>query len=227
MCQAFSCLITKRKKVYWKAGVDSHDTLQSMYVKKDKDLKDDKDAPHNTFARIEVNPANGNYLQPDTWVYNIDERVKPDWLNDSHEKLAMKACNQWKKKLYTFNVKEAIKPIHPFLLTPPAKITRKHILALKEWDSVRDSVWGSVWGSVRDSVRAYIGSLFPNIKKWKYVNNRKSPFQKIKGYPFQSAVKLWKQGLVPSFDGLNWRLHAHKDARVVFKITKEKLMKYT
>jgi len=221
-----------------------------MYVKKDKDLKDDKDAPHNTFARIEVNPANNNYLQPDTWVYTIDERVKPDWLNDSHEKLAMKALEQWKKKVYTFNVKEAIKPIHPFLLKPPAKITRKHILALKEWDSVGDSVWGSVWGgvwgsvgdsvwdsvrgsvrdsvwdSVRGSVWAYIGFLFPNIKKWKYVNNRKSPFQKIKGYPFQSAVKLWKQGLVPSFDGSIWRLHAHKNARVVFEITKEKLMKY-
>jgi len=83
-----------------------------------------------------------------------------------------------------------------------------------------------VWDSVGDSVGAYIGSLFPNIKKWKYVNNRKSPFQKIKGYPFQSAVKLWKQGLVPSFDGKNWRLHAGKKAKVVFEITKEKLMDY-
>ena len=106
------------------------------------------------------------------------------------------------------------------------------------WDSVRDSVWDSVWDSVRDSVgdsiwdsvrdsiedknliedsvgasiedsaRAYIGSMFPKIKKWKYVDYKKEPFKSIKGYPFQSAVDLWKMGLVSSFDGTTWRLHS-------------------
>ena len=40
MCQAFSCLITKSKKVYWEAGIDSHSELQEKFVKKDKELKD-------------------------------------------------------------------------------------------------------------------------------------------------------------------------------------------
>jgi len=273
MCQAMSMLITKRNKVYWKAGVDSHDTLHFMFVKKDKDLKDDKDAPNNTFARIEIKPENGDYLKPDKWIYTIDERVKPNFLNANHKKLAWKAWKEWKKEVYTFNVKEALKPIHPFLLTPPKKITQKHLEALKEWasvwasvrasvrasvwdsvrasvwDSVGDSVWDSVWASVGnsvgnsvgdsvgdsvgnsvwdsvgnsvwdsvwDSVWAYIGSLFPNIKKWKYVNNRKSSFQKIKGYPFQSAVKLWKMGLVPSYDGKIWRLHGNKKAKILWE----------
>ncbi len=77
-------------------------------------------------------------------------------------------------------------------------------------DSVGDSVWDSVGDSVRDSVwdsvRAYNGSLFPKIKKWKYCEKIKE-----KGYPFKSAVKLWKMGLVPSYDGKVWRLHGSKN----------------
>jgi len=76
-------------------------------------------------------------------------------------------------------------------------------------DSVRDSVWGSVGDSVRtsvrnsvwDSVMAYTSSLFPNIKKWKYVNHEDGV------NPFQSCIDLWKGGYVPSFDGKTWRLH--------------------
>jgi len=86
--------------------------------------------------------------------------------------------------------------------------------------SVRDSVgvyvWdfvcGSVWFSVRDSVWAYISSLFPNIKKWKYIEH-------IEGInPFQSCIDLWRSGFVPSYDGKTWRLHAGKDAKIVYEM---------
>jgi len=83
------------------------------------------------------------------------------------------------------------------------------------WDSiidsvvhnVRDSVVNSVW----DSVSAYIGSLFPNINKWKDKNHEQGK------YPFQSAVNLWYRGLVPSFDGKIWRLHSGEKAEVVWQ----------
>jgi hypothetical protein len=244
MCQAISILITKSKKVYWKAGVDSHDQLVELFKKKDKELKDDKKPPLNTFARIEIVPHDGNYLKPkQKWDYKIDEEVKPDWLDKSYEKPCRLAEKLWKKEIYSqFNLKEVLNPIYPFKIKPP-KITKKHIDVVKLWASVwdsvwasvrdsvwasvgasvwasvgasvRDSVWASVWDSVRDSVwdsvwasvGVYSGSMFPKIKKWKYVDKRKSPFNKIKGYPFQSAVWLWKQGLVASFDGSIWRLH--------------------
>ncbi len=88
------------------------------------------------------------------------------------------------------------------------------------WDSVRDSVrdpvWASVgdsvWDSVWDSVGAYIGSLFPSIKKWKYIKHAKGE------YPYQCCVDLWKRGFVPSFDGKSWRLHAGKDAKIVYTL---------
>ena len=79
------------------------------------------------------------------------------------------------------------------------------------WASVEASVGASVEASVRDSVWAYIGSLFPNIKEWKYIDHKKSD------YPFQSAVDLWKRGFVPSFDGKTWRLHSGKSAVIVYE----------
>jgi len=260
MCQAFSALVTKSKKVYWKTGVDSHDELQVMYVKKDKELKDDKEPPNNTFARIEIAPKNRDYLNPDKWIYNIDERVKPKWLKKSYEKPCREAWKLWKEEVYSLIDLEGLKNlIHPFKITPPKKITKKHLNLLRQWDSVWDSVRGSVWDSVRDSVRdsvggsvwdsvrdsvwdsvrgsvwdsvrdsvgdsvggsvggsvrdsvwAYTGSHF-EIKKWRYTDKIK-----IKGYPFQSVVKLWKMGLVPSYDGKVWRLHGGKKANILWE----------
>jgi len=88
------------------------------------------------------------------------------------------------------------------------------------WDSVRDSVWasvgasvgGSVRGSVWDSVGAYCGSLFPNITNWQCINHA------FGEYPFQPCVDLWRQGFVPSCgDGKIWRLHAGRDAAIVWE----------
>ncbi len=107
------------------------------------------------------------------------------------------------------------------------------------WDSVRDSVWDSVgdsvwysvgvsvwnsvwgdvgnsvenrvWDSVWDSVYAYISGLFPNIKNWKYIDHPEGV------NPLQPGINLWKAGLVPSYDGKKWRLHAGENAEVVWE----------
>ena len=139
-------------------------------------------------------------------------------------------------KLFGWNYTEAINPIHPFKIKPP-KITENEIALLKVWDSVGDSVrdsvrgsvrasiWGSVgasiwdsvrglvWDSVGDSVWGYIGSLFPDIKNWKYISHEKGI------YPYQCCVDLWKQGLVPSYDGKVWRLHGGPIAKILFEFT--------
>jgi hypothetical protein len=80
------------------------------------------------------------------------------------------------------------------------------------WDSVGASVGASVWDSVGASVGAYIGSLFPGITTWKYVEY--TPGE----YPFASAADLWRMGLVPSYDGKLWHLHAGPDGRIVWPI---------
>src|SRR3990172_9396966 len=174
MCKAVSILITKSKKVYWKGGVDSHDELQTLYVKKDKELKYDVMPPENTFARIEINPKDGNYLNPkQKWVFKIDEAVTPSWLDKSYEKPCYDACKKWQKLVYSrINLKEAIKPIHPFRIKPP-KISTRHLKLLAKWDSVGDSVGDSVWASVWDSVRAYNGSLYKELRSGSIVQRLK------------------------------------------------------
>lgn len=120
--------------------------------------------------------------------------------------------------LFGWNYSEAINPFNP-LAGKKREPTQADIELLKAWDSVWASVWASVgplvwasvWASVEasvwDSIWAYIGSLFPNTKP----------------YLCQSCVDLWKQNLVPSFDGKIWRLHSGEKAEIVFEISKENL----
>jgi len=133
-----------------------------------------------------------------------------------------------------YRLSEVLFPINPLLL-PKITPTEADIILLKQWASVRDSVWDSVeasvgasvgasvwdsvwdsvgdsvWASVWDSVGAYIGSLFPAITKWEYVNHTPGV------YPFQSAVDLWRRGLVPSYSGGVWRLHSGPKAEIVWE----------
>jgi len=119
---------------------------------------------------------------------------------------------------------EILWPINPLCITD-RKID--YVSLLKQWASVRasvgDSVWASVWASVwdsvgasvRDSVWAYIGSLFTNTTKWKYLEGVENPWGSLRN--------LWLGGYVPSFDGKTWRLHAGIKAEIVFEISKEEL----
>jgi len=77
-------------------------------------------------------------------------------------------------------------------------------------NSVLNSILDYVWSSVRGSIWAYIGSLFININKWKNVKHKHGE------YPFQSCVDLWMVGLIPSFDGIKWRLHGGPKGEVLW-----------
>jgi len=231
MCRAFSCLVTRGNKVYWKTGVDSHEGILDLYKKQDSNLNDEKTPPLNTFARIEIVPPKEDYLNTNfgEWIFQIDESIKPSFLKDKHADLCRQALLDWTKVIYTFNLEEARKPIHPFKIVLPSEITEEHLALLKQWASVRDSVrysvrasvgdsvWDSVWDSVGDSVWAYVGSLFP-LSEWKYIDYKNPLFEKGK-YPFQSVVDLWKLGLVPSWDGKVWRLHGGEKAEILWKGT--------
>ena len=118
-----------------------------------------------------------------------------------------------------WNYFNALFPYNP-LLKQRVRIYKKEIELLKKWDSVRASVrdsvrasvWDSVRASVRDSVWAYTSSLFPNIKKWNYINHKKGV------NPFQPCIDLWHKSLVPSFDGKAWRLHTGPEAKIIYEM---------
>jgi hypothetical protein len=225
MCKAFSGLITKSGKVYWKMGVDSHEEQREIFVKEDPELRDDKMPPTNTFARFEILPKNGNYFSPDKWVFELDERIEPSWWEKSLEKPCFEAHRQWLEQLYSMvKLDEVRHPINPFTnISERKRVTKKDLAMLKEWSLVRNYVISSVWDSVQESVGysvlksvwesvengkfscSYLGSLF-NVSDWKYIDWRKKPFNKIgKGnYPFRSGEYLWRHGFMPSLDGTTW-----------------------
>jgi hypothetical protein len=64
-------------------------------------------------------------------------------------------------------------------------------------------------------VAAYISSFF-HLDKWLYVDH------KLGENPFQSCIDLWKSGLVPSFNGTTWRLHAGPQAAIVYEWVPER-----
>lgn len=203
MCNAFSCIVDRKKKVTWKFGTDSHDELLRI-----AGLPDDTQDPKKIgFCRVEISPKNRDYLNPDEWIFKIDMDITPAWWSLDHKRACESAHKDWMDQLYKILVRRAI--VHPFKITPPKKITKKHIDLLKEWASVR----ASVGDSVRDSVWAYSGSFFLLPRdSWKYTKNIKTD-----EYPFFPVVKLWEMGLVPSFDGKTWRLHGGPDAKVLWE----------
>jgi len=82
-------------------------------------------------------------------------------------------------------------------------------------DATEDNVFITVKDSVFDVCSAYTGYLFePVVEKWKSCPGED---EGLNDYPFQSAVELWKEGLVPSFDGKVWRLHGGYKADILWE----------
>jgi len=219
MCKAFSCVVKKKsKKVYWKMGLDSHEDIKKHF--KLDDTKLGNLVPIEIFPKDYLNMTEPKQNNKD-WTFKFDENC-PRWWNESYDRACWSCCFDWYNKVIKLvNWKGVRNIINPFEIKITRKVTIKHKLILKKWASVWDSVRDSVGDSVQDSVWASVGALF-YLKRtqWKYTEKIKT-----KGYPFQSCVDLWKQGLAPSFDGTYWRLHSGKKSKVVFKISQKDLRK--
>jgi hypothetical protein len=78
------------------------------------------------------------------------------------------------------------------------------------WASVRDSSWSNIganiWDNIADSIGCSIMGYFSSFFNIEY------------DYDLSSIVTLWKSGLAPSYDGSAWRLHAGKNAEIVYEM---------
>ena len=92
MCKAFSAVVDRNGKVYWKRGMDSHEDIK-------KHFKLDDSKPDNLMP-VEISPKNKDYLKPDEWVFVFDEQTPhtPDWWKASHENACWAAFRKWKKE---------------------------------------------------------------------------------------------------------------------------------
>ena len=158
---------------------------------------------HSTICKhfkLNEDVCNKYEFNPLTKQFKVDQINSPvndivqaeDWVNNL----------DFKKIVEPLIIKSIINPLELPMVKKP---TNEQIQLLKDWasagDSVWDSVWDPVWASVRASVWAYISSFFDIKYK----------------HDFTPCVKLWEQGLVPSFDGTTWRLHSGKKANVVYE----------
>ena len=211
MCKPAS-MIETADKMYWSEKTDSHSEIITEFGLCESGVRGVNVVP------IEVCPPKGNLSLPlSKWVYSVDyaemSRELPEWYDEERSKDRAKAAlKEWAQfRLKGWEVKEAFNPVNPL------KVKRDKTLDLPKLVAEWASVWDSVWASVRASVWGYIGSLFTNIKDWKYLPGVKNPWSALR--------KLWLGGYVPSFDGTTWRLHAGLKAEIVFEIKASELPK--
>ena len=175
---------------------DSHSNLCKHFgLNEDVCNKYEYNPLTKAFTVDQINSRVDDRLQMEDWVRALD----------------------FKKIVPALVIKPIVNPLTD--ITAPIKITKKHKLLLKQWDTVWDTVRGTVWdtvwdtvedmvrGTVEDTVYAYISSFF-DIE-----------------YPIDltPTIELWNIGFVPSFDGTTWRLHAGPKATIVYEVSAEEL----
>jgi len=152
----------------------------------------------------------------------------------SYEELKSLAFNREVELGYKLS--EILFPYDPSIRMEIFDVSKEDILNLKECKkinkrlktsiekSVTDSICDSIYKSafinashsiieavhwpIFESVYAYIGSLFPNIIKWKDIKHKKGI------YPYQCYVNLYKRGFIPHFIGDKWVLYTRNDITI-------------
>ena len=194
---------------------DSHSSISSFYG----------------FTGNKADEVNKYEYSPLTGLFEVDQ------MNTTDDKcLIEKFCRE-------VNFKTIVGPLivkkifNPLTNLKAKKVSKRDLLLLKVWASVRDSVGDSVWDSVGASVRDSVGasvlaSVWDSVRDSVWASVRDSVGASISTYfdikyknNFGINQKLWERGLVPSFDGTIWRLHAGKDAKVVWQGTRKDLEK--
>jgi hypothetical protein len=191
-----------RKKHLKENDADSHDHIIHCFKLKDEQCN-----------RYEYNPLTKKFV--------VDRAESPT--DDSIQSQAWVENLDFKKVVKPLIIKPIVNP----LKIRKQKVTPEIIALLKELDSVRGSVGGSVGCSVVDSVGCSVwASVWASVggSVWDSVRAYTSSFFDIKyKLDFSSAIKLWEMGIVPSFDGITWRLHSGKKASVIYEISDKEL----
>jgi len=215
MCKFFSCVSTGNgKPIYF--DWELRKKVLSGELKNYESDSHTSIADYFGYKAEKEDVLNKYEYNPLTKVFTIDQQ-------NAKEKDHIE-IHEWLEKVDWKTIVEPliIKPIiNPFVDRNVTEITPEDLGLLKKWASVgasvRDSVRDSVGASVGDSVRASVGdSVWASV--WDLVGAYISNFFDIKyKYDFNSGIKLWESGLVPSYDGKVWRLHAGEKAGIIFE----------
>ena len=94
MCKFKSGIILKNRVVIAPADNDSHsDLLEKL------NIEDTEVNAMTKFVRAELIPPNDEWwTDPDTWKFNIDQDIRPDWFNEDvkkYEDMFRSAVKEW------------------------------------------------------------------------------------------------------------------------------------
>ena len=186
--------------------------------------------------KYEYNPLTKEF-KIDQMNSNVDDRVQAE---------------EWVREL---NFKKIVKPliikdvVNPLTNLPEYKdhINDKIIMLLKDWNSVQPSITRHI----DESMIEYVGNT-PKDMTYKLVARSMSLIMSLDKYNHEVATsitsarmaymgsffdipyrvnieslnKLWNMGLLPSFDGIFWRLHSGENANIVAKISRNDLRNF-
>jgi hypothetical protein len=155
MCYPFSALVTIDAKVYWKTGVNHHDTLWSLFQEGDPQLTE------RWYTKVEYRPIGlWNYLDASEpkWELIIDEKETPSWWEERHVEATRLAWRAWKEEVYSKIDLNALAHIpEPLEMTPP-KITPQIKTLFRVW--MRGFCWNIIDEDLRRKVEVALGKEF-------------------------------------------------------------------
>ena len=235
MCDFFSCVSDGKGRIWY---FDKN--IRKKIIDEELSYDTDSHASICDYYKLREDKCNKYEYNPLTKEFTID------MLNNKDDSIRVE--KKVRKLDFSNIVPQLIvKPIYHPLKKTRYRVSKKDIENLKQWvsvwysvrysvrvsvgdsvvdsvgysvwdsvrgsveDSVRASVWYSVWGSVVGSVGAYVSSFFA-LDKWKGIDNKPGE------NPFQCGIDLWERDLVPSFDGITWRLHSGPNGKIVYEM---------
>ena len=93
MCEFFSCIVMKDKKVLHKKGLNGHHEILEYFKVPDTTTDPTKIA----FVKIEITPPDIPSIWGDLsiWKLTVDQAVVPDWYSPAHASAARKALSEY------------------------------------------------------------------------------------------------------------------------------------
>ena len=232
---AFSCVINKEKKAYWKIGLDSHDELDEWFK---------IDSTQKNFVRIELMPVLG-FLKPEgKWILIFISQA-PSWWNDEYLHIVYCSLEEWKKQIYTFDLKPIVN--FNFPKYNGDTLTEKDLNYFKEWTQIYKDASSGVFTKLKTSAGITIPTVINKIlwssfepiihniiwnKNTKMVKQQEWAFARSfllaymgflfendkNDYSFYPAVYLWDKGLLPIKKDNKWLLYDGHTSEIIYTI---------
>ena len=138
MCKMKSAIILKDR--VFVPDYDSHTDMLS-----ELGIEDNRQNAERLFVRAELTPRNNDVFSSiDTWDFNVDQDIRPEWFVEEIEKQRMiDAVKAWAKDHILVGINGAILRSGVYYL--------KDCKNVKAWDSATVEAWGSATVEAYDS----------------------------------------------------------------------------